>query len=181
MALLSLLGAQLSVAGVANFLFESPVSLMLLLPALAGTAAATASDNTARLPLPDPARARGARACWVLAWTSLAVIAVNLGQATGAAVSWEAVARNVVIHTALGVLMVRFGHPHFVWAPPMGLTLICMLFGYPPSEPGYYWWAVIMREQVTAAHWSTATALFGFALLAYVLAPSARQRTGQSD
>ncbi|MHC0432770.1 hypothetical protein ACX6XY_21695 [Streptomyces sp. O3] len=173
-ALAAVAGAHLSVVGFASFLFESPVSLLLLLPAIAGTGAAAATDNAARIPLPDPLRAQAARAAWALSWTLLAVLAVNLGQITGAPVSWQSVARNVLIHAALGILVVLYGNPYFVWVPPIALTLASMMFGYPPSEPGYYWWAVIMREETTPTQWASATALFTLALAARTLTATPR-------
>jgi len=60
--------------------FFAPISVLLFVPTLAGIAAAIALHNEARLPLPNPPRARVARAAWLLTWTTLACGAVNLGQ-----------------------------------------------------------------------------------------------------
>lgn len=60
--------------------FFAPISVLLFVPTLAGIAAAIALHNEARLPLPNPPRARVARAAWLLTWTTLACGAANLGQ-----------------------------------------------------------------------------------------------------
>lgn len=129
----------------------TPVSVLLLLPTIAGVGAAIAGDNTARLPLPDPPRAVIARAGWVLSWVVLAIAAVNVGQSVGAGVDWLAVARNVTMATALGLFVVRLGFASLAWLPPLAYTIVCMMFGFPRGRPDYYWWAVIMERDVTTA------------------------------
>ncbi|MFI8087096.1 hypothetical protein ACIF9R_02120 [Streptomyces sp. NPDC086080] len=174
-ALVSLCGSQVTVSGVGLFLFDSPVSLLLLLPALAGMGAAIATDNTARLPLPDPPRSVLARAGWVTAWTCLAVLAANVAQVTGPEVTWQPTARNVLLHTALSLVTLHYVHAHAVWLPSLALTLCSMLFGYRVGEPGHYWWAVIMDLEVTPTQWVVTGVLFTAAALAYVVFPAVRR------
>ncbi|MGP4049972.1 hypothetical protein [Streptomyces sp. 2A115] len=116
---------------------------------MAGIAVAVGSDNPARLPLPTPARFIGARLVWLIALALLAVATAGLGQLVGPAVPWEAGARNTLLHASLAVLTAAAGYASMSWLPPVALTLVCMLFGYPPSKPEYYWWAAIMEKQVT--------------------------------
>lgn len=147
----------------------APVSVLLLLPAVAGVAVAVAADNGARLPLPDPARAVAARAGWVVAWTLLGVAVVTLGQLAGAGVPWEAAARNVVLHAALGLAVVTAGYASLAWLPSFGYLLVCLLFGFPAGERRYYWWAVVLQEHVSPAQVLWVAALYAAALAGYAL------------
>ena len=73
----SLLLAQSDVSQIGPIKFLAPVSVLLMIPAVSGTAAAIAADNGARLPLPDPVRAKVARLFWLLMWTAIAAVACN--------------------------------------------------------------------------------------------------------
>ncbi|MFF9150419.1 hypothetical protein ACF1BN_36810 [Streptomyces sp. NPDC014861] len=152
-------------------LFETPVSLLLLLPVLAGIAAGIGSYNTARVPLPEPARLTPARIAWLLMLTCLACLSVGAAQVASPELSWEPAVRNTVLHTALAITAARLLGPTLAWLPPVSLTLICMLFGYPPSEPGYYSWAVIMEEAVTASQCAVTATAFLAACILYAAAP----------
>ncbi|MFE0731282.1 hypothetical protein ACFW2X_24160 [Streptomyces antibioticus] len=54
-----------------------------------------------------------------------------------------------------------------------------MLFGYPPSEPGYYWWAVIMEETVTTSQWAVTATAFLVACVFCTAAPKLTGHTGR--
>ncbi|MFF0598877.1 hypothetical protein [Streptomyces antibioticus] len=170
-AALSPLCARAMIDSVGFLLFETPVSLLLLLPVLAGIAAGIGSHNTARVPLPEPARLTPARIAWLLTLTGLACVSVSVGQMTGPDLPWQPAVRNVLLHTALAVAAAGLLGPTLAWLPPVSLTLICMLFGYPPSEPGYYGWAMIMKEAVTTSQWAVTATTFLAACVFHTAAP----------
>ncbi|MGX2995626.1 hypothetical protein JNUCC64_15245 [Streptomyces sp. JNUCC 64] len=170
-AALSPLCAQAMLDSVGFLLFDTPVSLLLLLPVLAGIAVGIGSHGTARVPLPEPARLVPARVGWLLALTGLACAAVTTAQLAGPELAWQPAVRNVLLHSALAVLATGLLGPTLAWLPPVSLTLICMLFGYPPSEPGYYGWAMIMKETVTTGQWAVTAALSLTACSFYAVAP----------
>jgi hypothetical protein len=145
------------------------ISVMLLLPAVAGVAAATACYNEAGVPLPDPTRAAVARGLWALAWTALATAAALVGQLAGAEVTPAATVRNMLIYTGIGLIAVRAGFPQLVWLPVLTYTVACMMFGYPSGEPRYYWWAVVMEEAVSSSQLVWAAAWYAVALVGYVV------------
>ena len=166
----SVLFAQTTVQDFGLFRLFAPISVLMLLPAIAGVAAALACDNTARLPLPDPARAAVARVAWALTWTALAVVAVNLGQLAYTAASPSALTRNVLVYTAIGILVVRIGYPHLVSLPPLGYLLACITFGFPTDQPRYYWWAAPMDDRVTTGQAVGVGILFGVVLVFHTVA-----------
>ncbi|MFY1674307.1 hypothetical protein ACN27G_30890 [Plantactinospora sp. WMMB334] len=157
----------------------TPVSVMLLLPAIAAVGAAVACVNGARLPLPDPPRAVAARLAWAVGWAGIATLAANLGQLAGTDVRWPAVTRNVLLYLAVGLAMTRFGRAHLIWLPVVAYTVVCMVFGYPSGELRYYWWAVVMREHATAGEVVAVGCLFAVGLLTYLL-PRVRSIRGGS-
>lgn len=176
---LSLFGAQAMIDSLGFMLFETPVSLLLLVPTIAGIAVAVGSDTAARLPLPTPKRLLGARLAWVAGLTATAAAVASLGQLIGPAVPWQAGIRNTLLHASLAVLTVTLGYASLAWLPPVGMTLLCMLFGYPPSEPGYYWWAAIMEEQVTITQWTAVCAIFIAVSVSYAAAPALGRHVGK--
>lgn len=155
-----------------------PTSVLLLLPALAGVGAAVACANEARLPLPDPPRAILARGVWVVTWTVAATLAANAATLSYPDAEWKSITRNTLLYTAIGLLMVRAGYPLLVWLPVLGYTIACMMFGYPATGPGYYWWAVVMKAGVTTRQALVVGAVFLACALGYVL-PSATRRSGR--
>lgn len=165
----SVVFSQVWVSDVGVARLAVPVSLLMLLPTAAGVAVAVAAHNTARLPLPDPPRAAASRAAWALTWTAAAVLTVNLGQLAGAQVGWEPVARNVLLHAALGLLTVRLGYPHLAWLPSLLYSLACMVFGHPQHGARYYWWAVVMETGTTSGQLITVGALFAVVLSSNVV------------
>ncbi|GAB1640186.1 hypothetical protein [Krasilnikovia sp. MM14-A1259] len=171
----SVLLSQVSFSDFGMVRLISPVSALLFLPVIAGTAAAIACDNTARLPLPDPPRAAAARGAWAAVWTLAAALATSSGILTGSTIGWAAVVRNVLLYNALGLIVARLGYPHLTWLPSLTYTMACILFGYPNHGIGYYWWAVVMADQVTAASVTGIGLLYAAAFLAYV-APIRRRR-----
>ncbi|MFC5959513.1 hypothetical protein ACFP51_35455 [Streptomyces pratens] len=178
-AALCLLCARAMIDSVGFLLFETPVSLLLLLPVIAGIATGIGSHNTARVPLPEPGRLTPARIAWLLALTGLACLSVSIGQMAGPDLPWQPAVRNVLLHTALAITAARVLGPTLAWLPPVALTLICMLFGYPPSEPGYYWWAMIMEEAVTPNQWAITAAFFLAACVLYTAAPKLTGHIGR--
>lgn len=172
----ALLWGEVAIARLGMVEFLKPVSMLLLLPTAAGVAAAVAAHNTVRLPLPDPPRAVVARTLWAPAWTLLAVGVVCLGGLVGATVACDAVARNVLLHAALGLAVVATGRAHLVWLPSFGYTLACMLFGFPQHDRRYYWWAVIMEETTSAGQLVVVAGVYAVALVGYVTAPRGTRR-----
>ncbi len=170
-ALAGLLFGPTTVSDVGLVRLVAPISVLLLLPAGAGVAVAVAADNRARLPLPDPPRVAVARAAWILWWTLLAAFTANVGRLTGAHADSAPILRNVVLEATLGLAVVPIGYPHLAWLPPLGYTLVCMMFGYPGNEPRYFWWAVIMQERATPTHWSVCGALYLAVFAVYVVRP----------
>ncbi|WP_351230929.1 hypothetical protein [Streptomyces sp. NPDC002133] len=177
--MLSVLCARAMIDSMGFLLFDTPVSLLLLLPVLAGIAVGIGSDNTARLPLPEHRRLIPARLAWLAFLAVLAGSAVSLGQLAGPDITWQPGARNLMLHASLAVATVRLLGPAMAWLPPVTLTLVAMLFGYPPSEPGYYWWAMIMEETVTVTHWGVTATAFTLAAALYAFAPVARGHVGR--
>ncbi|GAA3781060.1 hypothetical protein GCM10022225_81810 [Plantactinospora mayteni] len=147
----------------------TPVSVMLLLPAIAAVGAAIGCVNAAQLPLPDPPRAVAARLTWAVGWAGLAILAANLGQFAGADAQWSAVTRNALLYLAVGLAMIRFGRAHLIWLPVVAYTVVCMVFGYPSGEPRYYWWAVVMQEHATVGQLVGVGCVFSVGLLTYLL------------
>ncbi len=163
----ALLGGQ-AIESVGFVRFLAPVSTLLFLPVGAGVGVAVASMNEANLPLPNPWRAVLARTAWLVCWTLVAVMAASLGTAWAQAdATVGAVARNVCLYSALSVAAVCVGLNHLVWLPSVTYALACMLFGAPPGQPGYYWWAFALDGTTRPEHaWFTAWAC-GLVLLAY--------------
>ncbi|MFD9116709.1 hypothetical protein [Streptomyces bottropensis] len=151
---LSLVGARAMIDNLGFLLFETPVSLLLLVPVIAGIAVGIGSDNMSRVPLPEPPRLATARAGWLLALTLTGAFVVSVGQLVGPAITWQAGVRNLLLFAALSVLTVSLTDSAMAWLPPVALTLASMLFGYPPSEPGYYWWAFVVEGTVAPWHWA---------------------------
>ncbi|MFF8837910.1 hypothetical protein [Streptomyces sp. NPDC015130] len=178
-AALSLMGAKAMLDSLGFMVFETPVSLLLLVPTIAGVAVAVGTDNTARIPLPEPLRLIGTRLGWMTVLTMAAAAAANLGQLIGPAVPWQAGLRNTLVHASLAVATSALGYISVAWLPPVGLTLASMLFGYPPSEPRYYWWAVIMEKEVTSGQWASVIGAFTAAACIYALAPARRLHLGK--
>ncbi|MEU7277300.1 hypothetical protein AB0A69_00675 [Streptomyces sp. NPDC045431] len=169
--LLSLLGAQALIESLGFLLFETPVSLLLLVPVIAGIAVGVGTSSAIGVPLPEPRRLLPARLGWLLALTTAGCLAVSAGQLVAPAITWQAGVRNLLLHAALAVVTVGLAGPAMAWVPPVALTLASMVFGYPPSEPRYYWWAAIMEETVTPGQWAVATGLFLGAAVVYTCRP----------
>jgi hypothetical protein len=178
-AALSLLCARAMIDSVGFLLFETPVPLLLLLPVLAEIAAGIGSHNTARVPLPEPGRLTPARIAWLLTLTGLACLSVSIAQMAGPDLPWQPTVRNVLLHTALAITAASLLGPTLAWLPPVSLTLICMLFGYPPSEPGYYGWAMIMEETVTTNQWAVTATAFLAACVFYTAGPKLTGHIGR--
>lgn len=177
--LLSLIGARATIDSLGFLLFETPVSLLLLVPVIAGIAVGIGSANTAGVPLPEPPRLAAARVGWLLALSATGALAVSVGQLVGPGIAWQAGVRNLLLYAALAVLTVSLAGPTMAWLPPVALPLASMLFGYPPSEPRYYWWAIVMEETVTPGHWTTAGGVFIGAALVYVIRPAVGRHFGR--
>ncbi|MGA6173252.1 hypothetical protein ACPEIF_23775 [Streptomyces sp. NPDC012600] len=168
---LSLLGAQATIDSLGFLLFETPVALMLLVPVVAGIAVAIATGGGTGIPLPEHPALLSARLAWLLALTAAGTLAVSTGQLVGPELTWEPAVRNLLLYAALAVITVSLAGPSMAWLPPVALTLAAMLFGYPPSEPGYYWWAAVMEETVTPGQWGVAGGLFLCAALVHLGRP----------
>lgn len=147
----------------------TPVSILLLLPALAGVGAAMACENTGRLALPDPVRAIFARAAWAICWTFIAQVAVGVAVLVYPETNWSAIARNVLLHVAIGLLVVRSGYPHLLWLPSLAYSITCIMFGYARAQHDYYWWAIVMKSSVTVSQMLAVCLLFTVSMLAYIL------------
>ncbi|MFD0078275.1 hypothetical protein ACFVIY_38245 [Streptomyces sp. NPDC127166] len=119
------------------------------------------------------------RALWFLALTTTAGIAISLGRLVGPAVDWQAGIRNLLLYTSLTVATVSLAGPALAWLPPVVLTTVCMFFGHPPSEPGYYWWAAIMEEATTPGQWTWTSILFLCTTLLLMLRPLAASHVGR--
>ncbi|WP_191840563.1 hypothetical protein [Catellatospora chokoriensis] len=160
--------AQATIQDLGVVRFFAEVSVMLLLPAIGGVAAATACHNEAGLPLPDPARARVARFLWAIGWTAAATAAAEVGQLADAPTDPAATVRNMLIYTGIALLAVSSGFSHMAWLPVLGYTVVCMMFGFPPNEPRYYWWAPVMEADATLEQLAAAGSWYGLALAGYV-------------
>ncbi|NJC82890.1 hypothetical protein [Planosporangium mesophilum] len=171
----SLVLSQVSFSDFGMVRLISPMSALLLLPVIAGAAAAIACDNTARLPLPDPPGAKLARAVWAAAWTTAAGLATTAGILVGSPAGWGAIVRNLLIYNGLGLIVLALGYPHLTWLPALTYTMACMLFGYPNNGLGYYWWATVMTDQATTADVVCAGGIYLAAFASYV-APIRRRR-----
>lgn len=176
---ISLFGARTTINGLGFTLFETPISLLLLVPTIAGIAVAVGSDNETQLPLPAPVRLFGARVVWLVGLALLAIATASMGQVVGSALSWQVGVRNTLLHTSLAVLTATIGYASMSWLLPVLLTLACMLFGYPPSEPGFYWWAAIMEKEATLNQWIFVIATFSASTLLYALSPLIHPHVGK--
>ncbi len=165
--LASLVLASVRITHLGPLHFLSPPSALLLLPAVAGTAVGLACTNQVGLSLPDPARAKGARAAWLVAWCLGALAVANAGQLLGADVSGQAVARNVLLHASLAVLLVVLRFPALAWLPSMLLTMVVILFG--GDANGAYYWAVLLRSDITAGQVVTVSVLWSVIGLVHIL------------
>lgn len=177
-ALASLFFADTFLESMGPFRFLAPVSTLLLLPALAGIGAAVACTSSHGLPLPDPARAHAARAAWALAWTGLAILVANLGLVLSADISFAAVTRNVIVYTALSLIMASIGRASLAWAPVIIYTVAVMIFGYPAhaDQFSYYWWAVVLKSETTTRQAVASVLFFVVGLSCYVFKPGRRLR-----
>ncbi|MEU8003934.1 hypothetical protein AB0B66_22485 [Catellatospora sp. NPDC049111] len=160
--------AQATIQDLGVVRFFAEVSVMLLLPAIGGVAAATACHNEAGLSLPDPAKAGAARLLWAICWTAAATAAAEVGQLADAPTDPLATVRNTLIYTGIALLAVSGGFPHMAWLPVLGYTVVCMMFGFPPNEPRYYWWAAVMAADATVSQLVAAGSWYGLALVGYV-------------
>jgi hypothetical protein len=186
-ALSAVLGRYL-LYGIGPISFVAPVSVLLLIPVLAGTAVAIACHNEAGMPLPDPARAKLARAGWALVWTVLATAASNTGQFEGAgqfggagqfegaAPSWQVVARNVLLLTALSLAVVVVRVPNAAWLPPVVFVLLTMLFGSSETGSRSIWWSVLLRERTSPAELGIAAFAWAAATIGYAACPTTGMR-----
>ncbi len=175
-ALASLICAEVSVRRLGMVVFADPVAALLLIPAIAGVAAAVACAYPTSAPLPDPPRAALARLLWILTWTTAAVAAASVGVLAGADVDAAPIARNVLVCAGLATVMVVVGRPLLTWLPPMVVLLVSAMFGMPDqsdpeSDGGAYWWAVLIADEVTPAMWVMAGGLFLVVVAAYVAVP----------
>ncbi|MEU2119473.1 hypothetical protein ABZ567_28370 [Streptomyces sp. NPDC016459] len=176
--LLSLTGARAAIDNLGFLLFDTPVPLLLLVPVLAAVAVAMGSDNTARLPLPQPPRLACARLLWLLTLTALAACASNLGQLADPVVDWQPTTRNLLLYTSLTITTATLASPALAWLPPVTLTVVAMFFGYRTTQPGYHWWATIMEQATSPAQWSCATASFLVAALLHTVHPVTTSHIG---
>jgi hypothetical protein len=169
-AAMSVLYAQATVSGFGGFRLAVPVPALLLVAVLAGNGAALACDNTARLPLPRPARAIASRGAWALGWTVLAAVAATAGRLVGSPADAGAVVRNVAVYSALGLVMVGLGFASLAWLPAVLLTLAAMVFG---SVDGIHfaWWAITMDATVTPRQAVAVAMLFVGSLATYLIFP----------
>lgn len=176
-AVVSLLAARTALTRIGGIVLHFPVAV-LLLPAIAGVGAAIACSTAAAMSLPDPPRALVARATWAALWVLAAIAATSVGLIVGPAVTWEPVARNVLVHCSLALLLVTARQEHLLWLPPLLLTYSSMMFGIPddPERIEPYWWALILAEQVDGKTWATVVGLSLFTLVLYVTVPHLRQR-----
>ncbi|MEV0269764.1 hypothetical protein AB0H43_13370 [Hamadaea sp. NPDC050747] len=148
-AVLSLLLGPASISRIGAFSFPVPIAALLLLPMFGGWASAIACRNNVGIPLPDPPVVKAMRACWSSAWVLAAIAATSVGLATSADLTSAAVVRNVLIYHAIALATLSLGYPDLLWLPCIVYSISCMLFGYPPHEPRYYWWAIVMDSQAS--------------------------------
>lgn len=168
-AVASIVFAQFEIEDFGLIRLITPMALPLLLPALAGVGAVTACENTARLALPDPARAAVARFIWAVSWTLLAFAAAGAAGLVNPETNLMAIARNLLVYVAIGLLTLRSGFPHLVWLPVLAYTITCMMFGYDRAQHDYYPWAVIMKNDVSSGQLLAILPMAAAALLVYAL------------
>ena len=158
-----------SVERISFITFDFPISMLQILPALAGVAAGIGCINLAAgLPAIDPPRAKLARMALAIGWLVVAVSISLPGLLTGTATSPGVVIRNVVLHAALALLMVSVGQHRLLWLPSLSLLLVSMLFGFSPSTQTFAWWALLFDEEVTAGHLQAVALIYTGALALHV-------------
>ena len=173
----SVLMANVSIEQLGPVGVATPISMLLLLPVVAGVAVGVALSNESDgLGLPDPARAAVARAAWFIAWTGVAASVTALAGFINDGVEPGAIVRNVVLYAALAAAAPLLRVPHLAWLLPIAYALVCVMFGYPPGQPGYYWWAVVMEPEASPAHLVAVTGCAAVALACYTSRWPARMR-----
>jgi hypothetical protein len=110
-----------------------------------------------------------ARALWALLWTATTVIAANVGQLCGSQANWQAIARNVILHATMALIVLALRRPDLSWLPSLLYALACMTFGYSPGQIGYHWWAAIMDHGVGPTQMAVVASGYVAAATAYVL------------
>lgn len=152
-----------------------PVSALLLLPALAGVAAAMGTVRQASLPLPDPARAIAARLVSALVLIGLAVLVSLAGLLVADDRTAGPVIRNVVLHAGLALVMARLD-TRLLWLPSLVLTLVAMMFGYSESGGRIAKWAFVLDDSVSAWQVVVAAGMVVVGLVGLLMPPRNRLR-----
>lgn len=116
--------------------------------------------------LPDPLRAKVARALWAAALTAGATMVGLLGLVGASGPTPTAVVRNVLLMTALSLATLISGFPALTWFAPLICTTAAMQFGG-TSDGGHYWWAAVLDPQCGPIALAVAAALFGSVVLVY--------------
>jgi hypothetical protein len=171
----SLLLATSTVEDVGVVRLAVPVSALLLLPALAGVAAAIGTVRQASLPLPDPPRAIAARLISALVLITVAVLVSLSGLLVADDRTAGPIIRNVLLHAGLALVMARID-TRLQWLPSLVLTLMAMMFGY--SEPGgrIARWAFVLDGTLSTWQVAVAVALVVIGVVAVLIPPRNRLR-----
>jgi|GEM_PF-1290681 len=148
----------------------NPVALALLIPTVAATGVAIGCVGPA-LPLPNPVRARVARAAWSATLTATAFVVCTAGPATvgGSQVPTAAVARNVALATAMALVAVLLGRAMFAWLPSTVYSLVAMQFGL-RTDGSVAAWAAVVDVRVTGTQVTVALLALVLTLLGYSVA-----------
>lgn len=166
--LISLASANRVLSEIGPIRLMLPISPLLLLPALAAMGVGLACHSAVRMGLPDPSREKCSRFIWLTGWTVIAWAAVSSGQLLASAGAGPAIARNLLIFTALGVLAMVLGGPSATAVPVLVYLMMAMLFPHVSDGSRYGWWAAILTPSVTSDHMLVAGGAWAVAALAYI-------------
>ena len=170
---LAVIGSNADVQNFGPIALPEPVPFLLLVPALAAVAVATACVHDLNLPMRDPLRAKLARAGWVGVCFGVVLVCLVAVLSVTEPPLVAPTARNLLVFSAISIPCSRLAGGQFVWFPALGLSLLTMVFGYSYAHRRYYWWAVSLDEAVTPTQILTALGLGGAALVVYAAVPPA--------
>jgi hypothetical protein len=138
------------VESVGGHTLYTPVPWILLVPMIASVAVGIGAASVTQY-LPDPPRAKVARAAWLLflALAATAVCLPGVGDTRIGQVTVAAVIRNVLFCIVLAMPATLVRQPQYCWILPSLYLFAAAQFGL--TTPGSQWWAMVLRPGTQAS------------------------------